>query len=94
MFYIAFAQAIYILKFQEDLLIFYVYAIARLVLLEDHFFTFSLSSDFHELWRSVMSICLFTEVIFFLICLLIFLSIITMTIYIRRNREQTIQWSH
>ena len=31
---------------------------------------------------------------FFLICLLIFLSIITMTIYIRRNREQTIQWSH
>ena len=28
----------------------------------DHFFFFFLSLDFHELWRSVMSICVFTEV--------------------------------
>ena len=28
----------------------------------DHFFHFFLSPNFHELWHSVMSICLFTEV--------------------------------
>ena len=34
----------------------------RLALLGITFFFFFLSPDFHELWRSVMSICLLTEV--------------------------------
>ena len=44
---------------------FFMQALARLAFLEITFFFFYfffLSTDFHELWRSVMSACLLTEV--------------------------------